>query len=113
MRAGLSFSYPPISLLLRQPLSIKKSYAGAIQEGRRLVKAKLLFSKNGFNTQQFAQHLVSPTFLPEATELKYLHTRHNHVLCTHQHFPASIQRWVAYLGVGVAMLGDGYTVLCR
>jgi hypothetical protein len=30
MRAGLSFSYPPISLLLRQPLSIKKSYAGAI-----------------------------------------------------------------------------------
>jgi hypothetical protein len=33
MRAGLSFSYPPISLLLRQPLSIKKSYAGAIQCG--------------------------------------------------------------------------------
>jgi hypothetical protein len=32
MRAGLSFSYSPISLLLRQPLSIKKSYAGAIQE---------------------------------------------------------------------------------
>jgi hypothetical protein len=31
MHAGLSFSYPPISLLLRQPLSIKKSYAGAIQ----------------------------------------------------------------------------------
>ncbi len=30
MHAGLSFSYPPISLLLRQPLSIKKSYAGAI-----------------------------------------------------------------------------------
>jgi hypothetical protein len=30
MRAGLSFSYSPISLLLRQPLSIKKSYAGAI-----------------------------------------------------------------------------------
>jgi hypothetical protein len=28
MHAGLSFSYPPISLLLRQPLSIKKSYAG-------------------------------------------------------------------------------------
>jgi hypothetical protein len=32
MRAGLSFSRSPISLLLRQPLSIKKSYAGAIQE---------------------------------------------------------------------------------
>jgi hypothetical protein len=31
MHAGLSFSYSPISLLLRQPLSIKKSYAGAIQ----------------------------------------------------------------------------------
>jgi hypothetical protein len=31
MHAGLSFSYPSISLLLRQPLSIKKSYAGAIQ----------------------------------------------------------------------------------
>jgi hypothetical protein len=32
MHAGLSFSYSPISLLLRQPLSIKKSYAGAIQQ---------------------------------------------------------------------------------
>jgi hypothetical protein len=32
MRAGFSFSYPPISLLLGQPLSIKKSYAGAIQD---------------------------------------------------------------------------------
>jgi hypothetical protein len=31
MRAGFSFSYPSISLLLGQPLSIKKSYAGAIQ----------------------------------------------------------------------------------
>jgi hypothetical protein len=30
MRAGFSFSYPSISLLLGQPLSIKKSYAGAI-----------------------------------------------------------------------------------
>jgi hypothetical protein len=34
MHAGFSFSYPPISLLLRQPLSIKKSYAGAIQRYR-------------------------------------------------------------------------------
>jgi hypothetical protein len=33
MRAGFSFSYPPISLLLGQPLSIKKSYAGAIHGG--------------------------------------------------------------------------------
>jgi hypothetical protein len=31
MHAGFSFSYSYISLLLRQPLSIKKSYAGAIQ----------------------------------------------------------------------------------
>jgi hypothetical protein len=31
MHAGVSFSHSPISLLLRQPLSIKKSYAGAIQ----------------------------------------------------------------------------------
>jgi hypothetical protein len=31
MHAGFSFSYSPISILLRQPLSIKKSYAGAIQ----------------------------------------------------------------------------------
>jgi hypothetical protein len=31
MHAGFSFSHSPISLLLRQPLSIKKSYAGAIQ----------------------------------------------------------------------------------
>jgi hypothetical protein len=31
MHAGLSFSYSPISVLLRQPLSIKKSYAGAVQ----------------------------------------------------------------------------------
>jgi hypothetical protein len=31
MHAGSSFSYSPISVLPRQPLSIKKSYAGAIQ----------------------------------------------------------------------------------
>jgi hypothetical protein len=30
MHAGFSFSYSSISVLLRQPLSIKKSYAGAI-----------------------------------------------------------------------------------
>jgi hypothetical protein len=35
MRAGFSFSYPPISLLLGQPLSIKKSYAGAIHLERK------------------------------------------------------------------------------
>jgi hypothetical protein len=34
MRAGFSFSYPSISLLLGQPLSIKKSYAGAIHQVR-------------------------------------------------------------------------------
>jgi hypothetical protein len=36
MRAGFSFSYPPISLLLGQPLSIKKSYAGAIQNDLKI-----------------------------------------------------------------------------
>jgi hypothetical protein len=35
MRAGFSFSYPPISLLLGQPLSIKKSYAGAIHREQK------------------------------------------------------------------------------
>jgi hypothetical protein len=33
MHAGFSFSYSSISVLLRQPLSIKKSYAGAIHLG--------------------------------------------------------------------------------
>jgi hypothetical protein len=32
MHAGFSFSYPPISVLLRQPPSIKKSYIGAVQQ---------------------------------------------------------------------------------
>ncbi len=31
MHAGFSFSYPPIFVLLRQSLSIKKSYVGAVQ----------------------------------------------------------------------------------
>jgi hypothetical protein len=43
MRAGFSFSYPPISLLLGQPLSIKKSYAGAIQGHN---KNRCFFSKS-------------------------------------------------------------------
>ncbi len=30
MHAGFSFSYPPIFVLLRQSLSIKKSYVGAV-----------------------------------------------------------------------------------
>jgi hypothetical protein len=37
MHAGSSFSYSPISVLLRQPLSIKKSYAGAIHSLSMLV----------------------------------------------------------------------------
>jgi hypothetical protein len=37
MHAGFSFSYPSISVLLRQPLSIKKSYAGAIQHRNVIV----------------------------------------------------------------------------
>jgi hypothetical protein len=38
MRAGFSFSYPSISLLLGQPLSIKKSYAGAIHWQLLMIK---------------------------------------------------------------------------
>ncbi len=37
MHAGSSFSYSPISVLLKQSLSIKKSYAGAIQGGTNFV----------------------------------------------------------------------------
>jgi hypothetical protein len=37
MRAGFSFSYPSISLLLGQPLSIKKSYAGAIHTSNNIL----------------------------------------------------------------------------
>jgi hypothetical protein len=47
MHAGFSFSYPPISLLLRQPLSIKKSYAGAIQYGTFNKLKKLIFLASG------------------------------------------------------------------
>jgi hypothetical protein len=35
MRAGPSFSYPPISLLLRQPLSIKKSLCRSDTSSKR------------------------------------------------------------------------------
>jgi hypothetical protein len=44
MHAGFSFSYPPISLLLRQPLSIKKSYAGAIHLFFNFVKHLIVLS---------------------------------------------------------------------
>jgi hypothetical protein len=37
MHAGSSFSYSSISVLLKQPLSIKKSYAGAIQRKTKYV----------------------------------------------------------------------------
>jgi hypothetical protein len=56
MHAGLSFSYSPISLLLRQPLSIKKSYAGAIQLRDHLLYAlkvqmgSLFFTIQTFNS---------------------------------------------------------------
>jgi hypothetical protein len=46
MRAGFSFSYPPISLLLGQPLSIKKSYAGAIQLVYTIIFCASLKEKN-------------------------------------------------------------------
>jgi hypothetical protein len=40
MRAGFSFSYPPISLLLGQPLSIKR----AMQERYKLLFFSVCFS---------------------------------------------------------------------
>jgi hypothetical protein len=60
MRAGLSFSRSSISLLLRQPLSIKKSYAGAIQVPQALgshlslstSKGSDLKSPDKFNVQE-------------------------------------------------------------
>jgi hypothetical protein len=49
MRAGFSFSYPPISLLLGQPLSIKKSYAGAIHVYKTFsTNLKLTFLQEGY-----------------------------------------------------------------
>jgi hypothetical protein len=48
MRAGFSFSYPPISLLLGQPLSIKKSYAGAIQTTSTLLSSAFVYSTSWF-----------------------------------------------------------------
>jgi hypothetical protein len=55
MRAGFSFSYPPISLLLGQPLSIKKSYAGAIHRVFNFILAnqyKISHSKVTFGDTQ-------------------------------------------------------------
>jgi hypothetical protein len=49
MRAGLSFSRSPISLLLGQPLSIKKSYAGAIQQWLSLLWFTALTLKRHFS----------------------------------------------------------------
>jgi hypothetical protein len=62
MRAGLSFSHSPISLLLRQPLSIKKSYAGAIQ---------LLFSTEYKQevSEFFAPYVGSARFTEGVTEI--------------------------------------------
>jgi hypothetical protein len=48
MRAGFSFSYPSISLLLGQPLSIKKSYAGAIQLKLKMQEYAQNFEKSFF-----------------------------------------------------------------
>jgi hypothetical protein len=50
MRAGLSFSRSSISLLLRQPLSIKKSYAGAIQHMSMVIFVPEIASANHFQS---------------------------------------------------------------
>jgi hypothetical protein len=46
--AGFSFSYSPISVLLRQPLSIKKSYAGAVQSWYLIYNQVIFLSKEKF-----------------------------------------------------------------
>jgi hypothetical protein len=70
MRADLSFSYPPISLLLRQPLSIKKSYAGAIQFA--CGKFRKCFAIREIN---FAlQREVPPKFLKILLQLFHINT---------------------------------------
>jgi hypothetical protein len=61
MHAGLSFSYPPISLLLRQPLSIKKSYAGAIQ----LSNTSFLFNQLEF------VYLFFPKLLEDSIPIRF------------------------------------------
>jgi hypothetical protein len=71
MRAGLSFSRSPISLLLRQPLSIKKSYAGAIQYMTLDLNCYLFFHLKG--RQATTQHCLqlwtaSISFISERAE---------------------------------------------
>jgi hypothetical protein len=72
MHAGVSFSHSPISLLLRQPLSIKKSYAGAIHCANISVGAdifpgaKVLASAKVFDAPMFLypqKFLDMPMFL--------------------------------------------------
>jgi hypothetical protein len=60
MRAGLSFSRSSISLLLRQPLSIKKSHAGAIQLQKCIGHDK----QKKMNTTQifFSFHLLKTNY---------------------------------------------------
>jgi hypothetical protein len=66
MRAGLSFSYSPISLLLRQPLSIKKSYAGAIQVQCQRLSVGMKETSEGFaqatTTFYFVYDIVRKNF---------------------------------------------------
>jgi hypothetical protein len=63
MRAGFSFSYPPISLLLGQPLSIKKSYAGAIHPSRW---------SNSKTPKNHTDSLLSSVADPDPSDLHFL-----------------------------------------
>jgi hypothetical protein len=58
MHAGFSFSYSSISVLLRQPLSIKKSYAGAIQ-GATMQKKTILCSSSACSLAALASYALN------------------------------------------------------
>jgi hypothetical protein len=62
MRAGLSFSRSSISLLLRQPLSIKKSYAGAIHTRTDFIPQNKTLEK-GRKTTSIHKHMLNITIL--------------------------------------------------
>jgi hypothetical protein len=72
MHAGFSFSYSPISVLLRQPLSIKKSYAGAVHtvlsshlnafEGKKIIIQQIISCVTVISTITFNRTQKSESF---------------------------------------------------
>jgi hypothetical protein len=71
MHAGFSFSYSYISLLLRQPLSIKKSYAGAIQSYVTLQPIPSEFPHTEENVIFFFISVVEPIRTSEKKHVTY------------------------------------------